>query len=74
MTKPSRTALDEALKASRLAMEIWTHQYAPEFCDPKKVAEYDKKRLAMGGTLGVITTTTALVNAAIKAGRRGGKK
>ena len=56
MKKADKEALTVAINAAILALDDWTHAFAPDFCDEARVEEA-KSRLTENGTLWYIATT-----------------
>ena len=56
MKNADKEALTASINAAILALDDWTHSYAPDFCDEARVTEA-RARLTENGTLWYIATT-----------------
>ena len=63
--RTTNAALLAALEQCQDALHAWQHQFAPEFCDEKYVAEYRSKVSAAGGTIAYLADIDVQIVAAI---------
>jgi hypothetical protein len=61
--------LKRALRRSMRALDDWTHEFAPEFCDLARVSA-TRKRIMENGTLYYIATVQERNCSALKATKR----
>jgi hypothetical protein len=63
MCKSDKQVLQQAVDAAILALDDWTHVYAPEYCDSTDVAN-SKLRLQENGTVWYIANVLDKLRAA----------
>jgi hypothetical protein len=64
MIDDDRRSKDTALQAAITALDDWTNLYAPEHCNPQRVAEA-KERVGSVGTIAYIADVVAQCRAAL---------